>query len=185
MVSQSTNYVLWHFTLTVFIVILFNPKLSYAEQSKLMDLNTNMIDHCWRQNPEWRRHRQQIATCSIGYVGKMTNNIGKELIHYKVTDPNDDPINPKFGTLRYGASVIQGKVWITFQKDMNIRLVKPLLISSFTTIDGRGVNIHIANNACLMIFKVITKSINIIRKKIGKTNNNRKINYFYFFHHKF
>ncbi|CAI8606128.1 unnamed protein product [Vicia faba] len=163
MVSQSINYVPWHFALAVFIIILFNPNLSYAEQSKLMDLKMNMIDHCWRPNHEWRRNRQQIATCSIGYVGKMTNNIGKDLIHYKVTDPNDDPINPKFGTLRYGASVIQDKVWITFQKDMNIRLVKPLLISSFTTIDGRGVNIHIANNACLMIFKATNVIIHSLR----------------------
>ncbi|PNY14865.1 major pollen allergen-like protein, partial [Trifolium pratense] len=69
----------------------------------------------------------------------------------------------KPGTLRYGASVIQGKVWITFQKDMNIRLVKPLLISSFTTIDGRGVNVHIANNACLMIFKATNIIIHSIR----------------------
>jgi pectate lyase len=69
----------------------------------------------------------------------MTNNIGNDLIHYKVTDPSDDPLNPTPGTLRYGASKIQGKDWITFQKDMNIKLMKPLLISSFTTIDGRGV----------------------------------------------
>ncbi|RHN52558.1 putative pectate lyase [Medicago truncatula] len=73
----------------------------------------------------------------------MTNNIGKGFIHYKVTDPNDDPINPQSDTLRYGASVIQGKVWITFKKDMNIKLMKPLLISSFTTIDGREFNVHI------------------------------------------
>ncbi|XP_058781962.1 probable pectate lyase 4 [Vicia villosa] len=163
MVSQGTNYVLWYFVFSIVIVILFTPRLSYAEQSELMDSNMNMIDHCWRPNPEWRRHKQQIATCSVGYAGKMVNNIGKDLIHYKVTDPNDDPINPKLGTLRYGASVIQGKVWITFQKDMNIRLVKPLLISSFTTIDGRGVNIHIADNACLMIFKATNIIIHSIR----------------------
>jgi pectate lyase len=157
MVSQGTNFVLWHFVLAIVIVIFFTPKQSSAKQSKLMGLKMNVIDNCWRPNPEWKRHRQQLATCSVGYVGKMINNIGNDLIHYKVTDPNDDPITPKPGTLRYGTSVIQGKVWITFQKDMNIKLMKPLLISSFTTIDGRGVNVHIANNACLMIFKVITK----------------------------
>jgi pectate lyase len=157
MVSQGTNFILWRFVLAIVIVILFAPKLSSAKQSKLMGMKMNMIDSCWRPNPEWRRHRQQLATCSVGYAGKMTNNIGNDLIHYKVTDPNDDPTNPKPGTLRYGASVIQGKVWITFQKDMNIRLMKPLLVSSFTTIDGRGVSVHIANNACLMIFKVTTK----------------------------
>ncbi|KAK2397876.1 putative pectate lyase [Trifolium repens] len=39
----------------------------------------------------------------------------------------------------------------------------PLLISSFTTIDGRAVNIHIANNACLMIFKATNIIIHSIR----------------------
>jgi pectate lyase len=158
MVSQGTNLILWHFVSVIVIVIFFTPELSFAKQSKLMGLKMNMIDSCWRPNPEWRRHRTQLSTCSVGYVGKMTDNIGNDLIHYKVTDPNDDPITPKPGTLRYGASVIQGKVWITFQNNMNIRLMKPLLISSFTTIDGRGVNVHIANNACLMIFKVITQN---------------------------
>ncbi|CAK8536959.1 unnamed protein product [Lathyrus sativus] len=163
MISQGTNYVIWRFVLTIVVVIFFIPKLSSAKKSKLIGMNMNMIDRCWRLNPEWGRQRQQIATCSIGYVGKMTNNIGKDLIQYEVTDPNDDPINPKIGTLRYGASVIQGKVWITFQKDMTIKLIKPLLVSSFTTIDGRGVNVHVANNACLMIFKTTNIIIHSIR----------------------
>jgi len=144
-----------HLFLSCFIFF-FLLNLSFAKQSKKNGLEMNVIDRCWRQNPEWRRHRSQLATCSVGYVGKMINNIGNDLIHYKVTDSSDDPINPKPNTLRYGTSIIQGKVWITFQKDMHIKLEKPLLISSFTTIDGRGVNIHIADSACLMIFKVIT-----------------------------
>jgi len=139
-----------------FFIFFLLSKLSFAKQSKINGLKMNVIDRCWRQNPEWRTYRSQLATCSVGYAGKMINNIGNDLIHYKVTDSSDDPINPKVGTLRYGASIIQGKVWITFQKDMHIKLEKPLLISSFTTIDGRGVNIHIVDNACLMIFKVIT-----------------------------
>jgi len=144
-----------HMFLGFFIFFLFsNP--SFAKQSKINGLKMNVIDRCWRQNPEWRRYKSQLATCSVGYAGKMINNMGNDLIHYKVTDSSDDPINPKPNTLKYGASIIQGKVWITFQKDMNIKLEKPLLISSFTTIDGRGFNIHIADNACLMIFKVIT-----------------------------
>ncbi|KAF7809757.1 putative pectate lyase 4 [Senna tora] len=93
----------------------------------------------------------------------MTNNIGENLIHYKVTDPSDDPISPKPGTLRYGASVIQGKVWITFKTDMRISLTKPLLVSSFTAIDGRGVDIHIAGNACLMIYKATNVIIHGLR----------------------
>ncbi|QCD94688.1 pectate lyase [Vigna unguiculata] len=123
----------------------------------------NVIDRCWRKNPEWRRHQYQLATCCVGYAGKMIKNIGNDLIHYKVTDSSDDPINPKPNTLRYGTSILQGKVWITFQKDMQIELKKTLLISSFTTIDGRGVNVHIANNACLMIFKATNIIIHGIR----------------------
>ncbi|KAL2966616.1 hypothetical protein AAZX31_16G127700 [Glycine max] len=138
-------------------------KISASKQSKLEGLEMNEIDQCWRLNPEWRKHRSQLAKCSVGYVGKMTNNIGNDLIHYKVIDPSDDPINPKNGTLRYGASRIQGKVWITFQRDMHIRLEKPLLISSFTTIDGRGVNVHIVDNACLMIFKATNIIIHGLR----------------------
>ena len=140
------------FTLMVFFFI---SHLSFAIPSKINGLKMNAIDRCWRPNSEWMRHRSQLATCSVGYAGKMINNIGSDLIYYKVTDSSDDPINPKPNTLRYGTSIIQGKVWITFQKNMIITLEKPLLISSFTTIDGRGVNVHIANNACLMIFKVI------------------------------
>ncbi|CAI8588653.1 unnamed protein product [Vicia faba] len=158
MVSRGTNFVL-----AIMITIISTPIHSFAKQSKSLELKMNMIDQCWKLNPEWRKYRQQLATCSVGYVGKMKNNTGKDLIHYKVIDSNDDPISPKPGTLRYGASVIQGKVWITFQKNMNIRLMKPLLISSFTTIDGRGVNVHIANNACLMIFKATNIIIHSIR----------------------
>ncbi|XP_061375156.1 probable pectate lyase 16 [Gastrolobium bilobum] len=144
--------------------MLFIPNVSSTKQSKkAQGLKMNVIDQCWRLDPEWRKNRTQLATCSVGYAGKMTNNIGKDLIYYEVTDPSDDPINPKPGTLRYGASRIHGKVWITFQRDMQIRLERPLLISSFTTIDGRGVDVHIANNACLMIYKASNIIIHGIR----------------------
>lgn len=54
-------------------------------------------------------------------------------------DPSDNSIKPKFDPLSYGFSRIQGKVWITFQRDMHIVLEKSLLISSFTTINGREI----------------------------------------------
>ncbi|XP_030505331.2 putative pectate lyase 14 [Cannabis sativa] len=113
----------------------------------------NAIDNCWRKNPQWRRNRPQLATCSVGFAGKMSSgNAGRGLIRYVVTNPSDEnPLSPKPGTLRYGASMIKGKVWITFQRDMRITLQKPLLISSFTAIDGRGVSVHIAGNACLVV----------------------------------
>ncbi|XP_004514339.1 probable pectate lyase 4 [Cicer arietinum] len=160
---QVMNSSFWSFVLVVVIVTLFTTIVSSSKQSQIEGMEMNVIDQCWRFNPEWRKHRQQLARCSVGYVGKMTSNIDKDLVHYKVTDPSDHPLNPQPGTLRYGASNIQSKVWITFQRDMNIRLEKPLLISSFTTIDGRGVNVHIANNACLMIYKATNIIIHGIR----------------------
>jgi pectate lyase len=144
----------WRFALVLVIVMLFTPNVSLAKKIKIKGLKMNVIDRCWRWNLDWRRNRLQLATCSVGYAGKMTNNIGRDLVQYVVTDPSDNPINPKPGTLRYGTSMITGKKWITFQRNMRIKLEKPLLISSFTTIDGRGADVDIAGNACLMIYKV-------------------------------
>ncbi|XP_021295411.1 pectate lyase 1 [Herrania umbratica] len=136
----------WCFTLAIFVVILLaSPNASLATM--------NVIDKCWRGNPRWRNQRQQLATCSVGFSGKMTNNIGKGVIRYKVTDPSDDPLNPKPGTLRHGATMIKGKVWITFKRNMHITLQRPLLISSFTAIDGRGVNVHVTGAGCLLVYQ--------------------------------
>jgi pectate lyase len=145
---------LWRFALALVVVMLLTPNATLAKRStKKAGLDMNVIDQCWRWNQNWRSNRQQLATCSVGFAGKMTNNIGRGLIQYVVTDSSDNPLNPKPGTLRYGATMIGGKKWITFQRSMNIKLEKPLLISSFTTIDGRGAEVHIAGNACLMIYK--------------------------------
>ncbi|PQQ09721.1 putative pectate lyase 2 [Prunus yedoensis var. nudiflora] len=46
---------------------------------------------------------------------------------------------------------------------MRIRLEKPLLISSFTAIDGRGPSVHIAGNACLVVFKASNVIIHGLR----------------------
>ncbi|KAM7471019.1 hypothetical protein LguiA_009202 [Lonicera macranthoides] len=110
----------------------------------------NAIDNCWRWDPNWRNHRQKLATCSVGYTGKMTNNIGEDMIFYEVTDPSDNAVNPKPGTLRYGVTSIKRKVWITFQRDMRIKLERPLIIGSFTAIDGRGAIVHIGGPAPVM-----------------------------------
>ncbi|KAJ1436586.1 Pectin lyase fold/virulence factor, partial [Sesbania bispinosa] len=135
MTYQVINTILWCFVLAIVIIGFFTSNVSSTNNHSKIEksLEMNVIDQCWRLNPEWRRHRQQLAHCSVGYVGKMTNNIGEDLIHYKVTDPSDDPINPKPGTLRYGASMIQ------------------------------GVNVHIADNACLMIYKATNIIIHNIR----------------------
>lgn len=40
---------------------------------------------------------------------------------YVVTDTSDDPVNPKPGTLRFGA-IQDEPLWIIFQRDMVLRL---------------------------------------------------------------
>ncbi|KAL6183955.1 hypothetical protein ACLB2K_045364 [Fragaria x ananassa] len=139
------------------------PNLSSAKETKVLGLKMNAIDGCWRWNPNWRSNRQQLAMCSVGFAGKMSNNIGKDVVNYEVTDPSDNALNPQPGTLRYGATMIKDKKWITFQRDMKIKLEKPLLISSFTAIDGRGVNVHIAGNACLRVLKATNVIIHGLR----------------------
>lgn len=115
--------------------------------------NFNVIDKCWRTNRNWWRNRHHLATCSVGFVGKMSNNIGAGVTNYVVTDPGDDALKPKPGTLRYAMTHVKGKVWITFQKDMKILLKKSLLVNSFTAIDGRGADVHISGGGCLVLHK--------------------------------
>ncbi|MBA0877312.1 hypothetical protein Goshw_028958 [Gossypium schwendimanii] len=83
----------------------------------------------------------------------MINNIGKDVMKYKVIDPSDDHLSPKSGTLPYGTTMIKGKVWITFKNSMTITLQIPILLSSFTAIDGRGVNVHITGAGCLLVYQ--------------------------------
>lgn len=151
----------------IFVILFTNPHTSTAKKRsarRSSAMKFNVIDRCWRWNPNWRRNRQQLATCSVGFSGKMSNNIGRGLTRYKVTDPRDDsPSNPKLGTLRYGATKLRGKVWITFKRDMRIKLKKPLLISSYTTIDGRGASVHIAGGGCILLDHVSNVIIHGIR----------------------
>ncbi|KAG0460824.1 hypothetical protein HPP92_021121 [Vanilla planifolia] len=114
----------------------------------------NVIDRCWRRNRLWASRRQRLASCSAGFAGKMRNNIGPGLRWYVVTNPGDDPAQPRPGTLRYGATMIPGKVWITFAHDMQITLRSPLPIKSYTTLDGRGAVVHIARGAGLLLNNV-------------------------------
>ncbi|KAF5194371.1 Pectate lyase [Thalictrum thalictroides] len=108
----------------------------------------NKIDSCWRSDPNWAMHRQALADCAVGF-GKAAIG-GKYGAIYVVTNPSDDPANPKPGTLRYG--VIQTKpLWIIFARDMVIKLQNELMMNSFKTIDGRGVKVEIANGPCITI----------------------------------
>ncbi|MED6217808.1 hypothetical protein PIB30_118791 [Stylosanthes scabra] len=64
----------------------------------------NPIDDCWRCDPDWEKNRQKLADCAIGF-GKDAIG-GRDGKIYVVDDfGDDDPVNPKPGTLRH--AVIQ------------------------------------------------------------------------------
>jgi len=106
---------------------------------------TNPIDSCWRCKADWAANRFQLAKCSKGFGRKTTGGLGGPI--YVVTDDSDnDMVNPKPGTLRYGA-VQKGPLWIIFARSMVIRLNQELMVSSDKTIDGRGANVQIRDGA--------------------------------------
>ncbi|KAB2602077.1 pectate lyase 8 [Pyrus ussuriensis x Pyrus communis] len=109
----------------------------------------NPIDDCWRCDPQWQLHRKRLANCGIGFGRNAVG--GRDGRYYVVNDPgNDDPVNPRPGTLRH--AVIQDRpLWIVFKRDMMITLKQELIMNSFKTIDARGVNVHIAYGACITI----------------------------------
>nr|DAD30723.1 TPA_asm: hypothetical protein HUJ06_009574 [Nelumbo nucifera] len=109
----------------------------------------NPIDDCWRCDPNWEKNRQRLADCAIGF-GKQAVG-GRDGRIYVVTDSGDDnPVNPKPGTLRF--AVIQDEpLWIIFARDMVIKLKEELIMNSFKTIDGRGASVHIAGGPCITI----------------------------------
>ncbi|KAM3358561.1 putative pectate lyase 5 [Capsicum galapagoense] len=108
----------------------------------------NPIDDCWRCDPNWEKKRQRLADCAIGF-GKQAIG-GRDGKIYIVTDTSDDPVNPKPGTLRYGA-IQDEPLWIIFARDMFIKLKEELMLNSFKTIDGRGASVHIAGGPCITI----------------------------------
>lgn len=112
-------------------------------------LTGNPIDDCWRCDPSWQANRQALANCAIGFGANALG--GRDGPIYVVTDSSDrDPVSPTPGTLRY--AVIQTEpLWITFAADMLIRLKQELIFNSFKTLDGRGVNVHIAGGACITL----------------------------------
>uniref|UniRef100_A0A2C9U512 Pectate lyase n=1 Tax=Manihot esculenta TaxID=3983 RepID=A0A2C9U512_MANES len=122
---------------------------------------TNPIDACWRCRPDWESRRKSLGRCALGF-GRRTNG-GMAGKIYVVTDNNDDDLlEPKPGTLRYG--VIQKEpLWITFAKDMNIKLSQELIMNSNKTIDGRGHKVHIAYGAGITIQFVSNVIIHGIR----------------------
>lgn len=115
----------------------------------LSSANGNLVDNCWRSDSNWHNNRQALADCAIGF-GKNAAG-GKAGKVYVVTDDSDDDVvNPKEGTLRYG--VLQEEpLWIIFDRDMKIKLRNELIFTSYKTVDGRGANVHLSGGAGLKI----------------------------------
>ncbi|MED6144100.1 hypothetical protein PIB30_012459 [Stylosanthes scabra] len=129
----------------------------------------NTIDSCRRaQTNNWAANPHALANCAIGF-GKDSIG-GKYGQLYIVTDPSDDAVNPREGTLRYGA--IQWEpLWIMFERDMVIKLENELIVNSYKTIDGRGARVEISNGPCITIqgvSNVIIHGIRIHDCKPGK-----------------
>ncbi|KAJ0989406.1 hypothetical protein J5N97_007762 [Dioscorea zingiberensis] len=144
----------------------YNPSTKTKTSKALL---INPIDACWAaNNPKWSSNRQALANCAVGF-GNMALG-GKQGRIYVVTDPSDDAVNPKPGTLRYGVIQVQ-PLWIIFSKNMIIRLKNELIMNSFKTIDGRGVKVEIGYGPCITIqgvSHVIIHGLGIHACKPGK-----------------
>lgn len=99
----------------------------------------------------WESNRRKLADCAVGFGRNAIG--GREGDIYVVVDSGDDPMNPAPGTLRYAVTQEQ-PLWITFDRDMVIRLKEDLQLTSYKTIDGRGHNVQIAYGPCIMMYKV-------------------------------
>ncbi|KAK6133689.1 hypothetical protein DH2020_032599 [Rehmannia glutinosa] len=110
---------------------------------------TNPIDRCWRCDRNWAKNRKRLADCVRGFGHHTTG--GKNGRYYLVTDASDDEMDhPKPGTLRH--AIIQSEpLWIIFAHSMVIKLKQELIFTSDKTIDGRGVQVHIAYGAGLTL----------------------------------
>ncbi|KAK8914180.1 putative pectate lyase 2 [Platanthera zijinensis] len=134
-----------------FLLLLFSPTLisslpDYYPSTKNI---LNPIDSCWRADPNWSNHRQNLANCAVGFGATAIG--GKYGPIYTVTDSSDDPINPKPGTLRY-AAIQDNPLWIIFSRSMSIRLRNELIMNSYKTIDGRGASVSIGGGGpCITI----------------------------------
>ncbi|KAG0588081.1 hypothetical protein KC19_2G214600 [Ceratodon purpureus] len=126
--------------------------LGAASFAKYSCSTGNPVDDCWRCDPNWASNRQRLANCAVGFGRSAIG--GKNGRIYVVTSSRDDnPANPAPGTLRY-AVTRPGPLWITFAYSMTIRLKNELMITSFKTIDGRGVNVHIAGGGGLTLQRI-------------------------------
>ncbi|CAN6452861.1 unnamed protein product [Victoria cruziana] len=109
---------------------------------------------------------RKLPRCAVGFASSVTG--GAAGPYLTVTDPSDDPLNPKPGTLRHAieaAGKSPGGGWIRFDRAMTVVLEEKLWIGSNTTIDGRHENVTIMHlgmvlcgveNVILMNLRVVT-----------------------------
>ncbi|KAH1098852.1 hypothetical protein J1N35_015773 [Gossypium stocksii] len=98
---------------------------------------TNPIDRCWRCRENWTENHKRLALCGLGFGRKATG--GDEGDYYLVTDNSD-------------------------YDDIHIKLSKELIVQSNKTIDGRGVNVHIAHGCGItlqFVHNVIIHNVHI------------------------
>lgn len=133
----------------------------------------NPIDDCWRCDSNWATNRQALADCGIGFGSDALGGKGGQI--YVVSDSSDhDMVNPIPGTLRH--AVIQTEpLWIVFSSDMEIKLKHELIVNSFKTIDGRGVNVHIVGGGCITLQYVSNVIIHNIHVHHCKPTGNTDI----------
>ncbi|KMT06570.1 hypothetical protein BVRB_7g157420 [Beta vulgaris subsp. vulgaris] len=135
---------------------------SIQEKDQFSCVSGNPIDDCWKCDPNWAANRQHLADCAIGFGYQALGGKGGPI--YVVTDSSDpDPHKPKPGTLRDAVSQ-PGPIWIIFASNMLIKLKKPLVVTSYKTIDGRGAHVEIIGGGCISIehvTNVIIHNINI------------------------
>ncbi|XP_048616996.1 probable pectate lyase 12 [Brassica napus] len=109
----------------------------------------NPIDDCWKCDPNWPNNRQGLADCGIGFGQYALGGKGGRF--YFVTDSSDDDaVEPKPGTLRYGVIQVE-PLWIVFPSNMMIKLKQELIFNSYKTLDGRGANVHIVGGGCITL----------------------------------
>ncbi|KAL7213568.1 hypothetical protein ACSBR2_016152 [Camellia fascicularis] len=154
--------------LLIFTLLTYSSNFIQIHQKTL-----NLIDSCWRTNPKWDSNCRVLADCAVGFGATAIR--GKYGTTHVVTNPSNDPINPKHGSLRYG--VIQTRpLWIIFARDMVITLKNELVMNSYKTIDGRGVKVKIAYMPCITIqdvSHVIVHGFSIHDCKRGKSGTMR------------
>ncbi|KAF3793058.1 putative pectate lyase 21 [Nymphaea thermarum] len=109
---------------------------------------------------------RKLPRCAVGFASSVTG--GAAGPYFTVTDPRDDPLSPRPGTLRHAieaAGKSPGGGWIRFGRGMTVVLEDRVWIGSNTTIDGRQTNVTIVHkglvlygleNVILVNIKVVT-----------------------------